>query len=240
MPIRIPDALPATEVLESENIFVMTEHRAIHQDIRPLRVLILNLMPLKIETETQILRKLSNTPLQVEVDLLQTVTHKATHVPPKHMESFYVDLDDIRNKRYDGMIVTGAPVEKLPFEDVDYWPELCDIFEWAKTNVFSTLYLCWGAQAGAYYHFELFAHIYYLILFFCFGLYDSCSGRHVLRYPDVTSYSCIVPDSDSSQNSGVGINNNIVLQNRVAGNPLDRLSVSIQRETFGPQSNTLV
>ena len=140
MPIRIPDALPATEVLESENIFVMTEHRAIHQDIRPLRVLILNLMPLKIETETQILRKLSNTPLQVEVDLLQTVTHKATHV---------------RNKRYDGMIVTGAPVEKLPFEDVDYWPELCDIFEWAKTNVFSTLYLCWGAQAGAYYHFGI-------------------------------------------------------------------------------------
>ena len=129
MPIRIPDALPATEVLESENIFVMTEHRAIHQDIRPLRVLILNLMPLKIETETQILRKLSNTPLQVEVDLLQTVTHKATHVPPKHMESFYVDLD--------------------------YWPELCDIFEWAKTNVFSTLYLCWGAQAGAYYHFGI-------------------------------------------------------------------------------------
>lgn len=155
MPIRIPDALPATEVLESENIFVMTEHRAIHQDIRPLRVLILNLMPLKIETETQILRKLSNTPLQVEVDLLQTVTHKATHVPPKHMESFYVDLDDIRNKRYDGMIVTEAPVEKLPFEDVDYWPELCDIFEWAKTNVFSTLYLCWGAQAGAYYHFGI-------------------------------------------------------------------------------------
>ena len=155
MPIRIPDALPATEVLESENIFVMTEHRAIHQDIRPLRVLILNLMPLKIETETQILRKLSNTPLQVEVDLLQTVTHKATHVPPKHMESFYVDLDDIRNKRYDGMIVTGAPVEKLPFEDVDYWPELCDIFEWAKTNVFSTLYLCWGAQAGLYYHYGI-------------------------------------------------------------------------------------
>ena len=116
MPIRIPDALPATEVLESENIFVMTEHRAIHQDIRPLRVLILNLMPLKIETETQILRKLSNTPLQVEVDLLQTVTHKATHVPPKHMESFYVDLDDIRNKRYDGMIVTGAPVESSPLK----------------------------------------------------------------------------------------------------------------------------
>lgn len=153
MPIRIPDALPATSILESENIFVMTEHRAIHQDIRPLRVLILNLMPMKIETETQILRKLSNTPLQVEVDLLQTTSHKATHVPAEHMRSFYVELDDVRNRYYDGMIVTGAPVEKLPFEDVDYWPELCDIFKWAETNVFSTLYLCWGAQAGAYYHF---------------------------------------------------------------------------------------
>ncbi len=153
MPIRIPDALPATDILEGENIFVMTEHRAIHQDIRPLRVLILNLMPLKIETETQILRKLSNTPLQVEVDLLQTTTHQASHVPAEHMRSFYVDLEEVRHRYYDGMIVTGAPVEKLPFEDVDYWPELCDIFEWAKTNVYSTLYLCWGAQAGAYYHF---------------------------------------------------------------------------------------
>lgn len=159
MPIRIPDSLPATSVLESENIFVMTEHRAIHQDIRPLRVLVLNLMPLKVQTENQILRKLSNTPLQVEVDLLQTATHRATHAPEGHMASFYVTLDEIRDKRYDGMIVTGAPVEKLPFEDVDYWPELCDIFEWAKTNVFSTLYLCWGAQAGAYYHFGANKHM---------------------------------------------------------------------------------
>lgn len=159
MPIRIPDSLPATSVLEGENIFVMTEHRAIHQDIRPLRVLVLNLMPLKVQTENQILRKLSNTPLQVEVDLLQTATHRATHAPEGHMASFYVTLDEVRDKRYDGMIVTGAPVEKLPFEDVDYWPELCDIFEWAKTNVFSTLYLCWGAQAGAYYHFGVNKHM---------------------------------------------------------------------------------
>ena len=159
MPIRIPDSLPATSVLEGENIFVMTEHRAIHQDIRPLRVLVLNLMPLKVQTENQILRKLSNTPLQVEVDLLQTATHRATHAPEGHMASFYVTLDEIRDKRYDGMITTGAPVEKLPFEDVDYWPELCDIFEWAKTNVFSTLYLCWGAQAGAYYHFGVNKHM---------------------------------------------------------------------------------
>lgn len=155
MPIRIPDALPATSVLEGENIFVMTEHRAIHQDIRPLRVLILNLMPTKIETETQILRKLSNTPLQVEVDLLQTVSHRAIHVPAEHLESFYVGLDDVRHKCYDGMIITGAPVELYDFETVDYWPELCDIFEWAKTNVFSTLYICWGAQAGIYYHYGI-------------------------------------------------------------------------------------
>lgn len=155
MPIRIPDALPATSVLEGENIFVMTEHRAIHQDIRPLQVLILNLMPKKIETETQILRKLSNSPLQVEIDLLQTISHKASHVPTGHMESFYVGLDDIRDRHYDGMIITGAPVEKMNFEDVDYWPELCDIFEWSKTHVFSTFYICWGAQAGAYYHFDI-------------------------------------------------------------------------------------
>ena len=120
MPIRIPDSLPATGILESENIFVMTEHRAIHQDIRPLRVLILNLMPTKIETETQILRKLSNTPLQIEIDLLQTISHQATHVPAEHLASFYRSLDDVRSKRYDGMIITGAPVERMRFEDVDY------------------------------------------------------------------------------------------------------------------------
>ena len=159
MPIRIPDTLPATGVLESENIFVMTEHRAMHQDIRPLRVLILNLMPLKIDTETQILRKLSNTPLQVDVDLLQTASHQSSHVPVEHLKSFYVSLEDIRNKHYDGMIVTGAPVEKMTFEDVDYWPELCEIFEWSKTNVFSTLYICWGAQAGIYYHFGVQKHL---------------------------------------------------------------------------------
>ena len=155
MPIRIPDALPATSVLEGENLFVMTEHRAIHQDIRPLRVLILNLMPTKIETETQILRKLSNTPLQVEVDLLQTVSHRATHVPAEHLESFYVGLDDIRHKRYDGMIITGAPVEKIDFEQVDYWQELCEIMDFSETNVYSTLHVCWGAQAGLYYHYGI-------------------------------------------------------------------------------------
>jgi homoserine O-succinyltransferase len=159
MPIRIPDALPATSVLEGENIFVMTEHRAIHQDIRPLRVLILNLMPTKIQTETQILRKLSNTPLQVEVEFLQTATHRATHVPEGHLESFYVSLEDVQDKKYDGLIVTGAPVELYDFEEVDYWPELCDIFDWAKTHVFSTFYICWGAQAGIYYHYGIQKYI---------------------------------------------------------------------------------
>ena len=131
MPIRIPDALPAAAQLESENIFVMTEYRALHQDIRPLRVLILNLMPTKIATETQIMRKLSNTPLQVEVDLLRTKTHEATHVSAGHLETFYRTFDDIRDIHYDGLIITGAPVEQMPFEEVDYWPELCQIMDWS-------------------------------------------------------------------------------------------------------------
>ena len=133
MPIRIPDALPAAAQLESENIFVMTEYRALHQDIRPLRVLILNLMPTKIATETQIMRKLSNTPLQVEVDLLRTKTHEATHVSAGHLETFYRTFDDIRDIHYDGLIITGAPVEQMPFEEVDYWPELCQIMDWSTT-----------------------------------------------------------------------------------------------------------
>ncbi|MEG2530850.1 MAG: homoserine O-succinyltransferase [Raoultibacter sp.] len=153
MPIRIPDSLPATSILEGENIFVMTEYRAMHQDIRPLRLLLLNLMPTKIETETQILRKLSNTPLQIQVDLLQTVTHEAVNTSQKHLESFYTNIDAIKHCRYDGMIITGAPVEKLAFEDVDYWPELCEIMEWADSNVHSTLHICWGAQAGIYHHY---------------------------------------------------------------------------------------
>lgn len=155
MPIRIPDALPATEVLESENIFVMTEHRALHQDIRPLRLLLLNLMPTKIVTETQIMRKLSNTPLQIEVDLLQTASHKSAHTSLDHLETFYRTFDEVKNRRYDGMIITGAPVELLDFEEVNYWPELCEIMEWSRTNVHSTLHICWGAQAGIFYHYGI-------------------------------------------------------------------------------------
>lgn len=155
MPIRIPDSLPATSVLESENIFVMTEHRALHQDIRPLNLLILNLMPTKIVTETQLLRKLSNTPLQIHVQLLQTRSHVSQNTDTDHLDSFYTTFDKIKEERYDGMIITGAPVENLEFEDVDYWNELCEIMEWTRSHVHSTFHICWGAQAGLYYHYGI-------------------------------------------------------------------------------------
>ena len=158
MPIRIPDALPATDQLASENIFVMTEYRAMHQDIRPLRVVLLNLMPTKIATETQILRKLSNTPLQIEITLLRMASHDAKNVSEQHLETFYRTFDLIESLHFDGMIITGAPVELLEFEDVDYWPELCEIMEWSRTHVHSTLHICWGAQAGIYYHYGICKH----------------------------------------------------------------------------------
>jgi len=153
MPIKIPNELPATQVLQDENIFVMTETRAMTQDIRPLHILMLNLMPLKIATETQIARLLGNTPLQVELELIQTASHKASHTSEEHMLQFYKTFDEIKHERFDGLIITGAPVEQMPFEDVEYWPELCQIMEWSKTHVTSTLHICWGAQAGLYYHF---------------------------------------------------------------------------------------
>lgn len=155
MPINIPASLPANSLLQKENIFVMEEERASHQDIRPLKIAILNLMPKKIETETQLLRMLSNSPLQIDLELLQTASHTSKNTPEKHLFKFYKTIDDIRNERFDGLIITGAPVEQLPFEDVDYWEELCDIFEWSKTNVYSTLHICWGAQAGLYYHYGI-------------------------------------------------------------------------------------
>ena len=155
MPIRIPDSLPAREVLEEENIFTMTEFRAFHQDIRPLKVLILNLMPTKIVTETQLLRKLSNTPLQIQVELLQTASYVGHYTDASHLRSFYTTFPEIRDNKYDGMIITGAPVENMEFEEVDYWPELCDIMEWTKTHVHSTFHVCWGAQAGFYYHYGI-------------------------------------------------------------------------------------
>ncbi|MDY4078304.1 MAG: homoserine O-succinyltransferase [Clostridium sp.] len=155
MPIKIPNNLPAQEVLENEHIFVMNEHRALTQDIRPLKIIILNLMPTKITTETQILRCLANTPLQIEIDLLQTTTHKAKNVSEEHMLAFYQSFDDIKDNKYDGMIITGAPVEDMEFEEVDYWEELCKIMEWSKDNVQSTFHICWGAQAGLYYHYGI-------------------------------------------------------------------------------------
>ena len=155
MPIRIPDSLPARATLESENIFVMTEYRALHQDIRPLRLLILNLMPTKIVTETQLLRKLSNTPLQIQVELLQTASYIGHYTDPTHLDSFYTTFDQIRHKSYDGMIITGAPVENFDFTEVDYWDELCEIMEWSKKHVHSTLHICWGAQAALNYHFNI-------------------------------------------------------------------------------------
>ncbi len=155
MPIKIPDSLPARAVLESERIFVMTEFRARHQDIRPLKVLILNLMPTKIVTEIQLMRKLSNTPIQVDVDLLQTSTYSSRHTDMAYLSSFYKTFDEIRDLRYDGMIITGAPVENRDFTEVDYWEELCEIFEWSKSHVFTTLHICWGAQAGMYYHYHI-------------------------------------------------------------------------------------
>ena len=153
MPIKIPNLLPATQVLLNENIFVMTETRAMTQDIRPLKILMLNLMPQKITTETQIARLIGNTPLQVELELLQTATHKSTHTSAEHMLAFYKTFDEVRHKKYDGLIITGAPVEQMEFEEVDYWDELCEIMEWSKRHVTSTFHICWGAQAGLYYHY---------------------------------------------------------------------------------------
>ncbi|WP_346910820.1 homoserine O-acetyltransferase MetA [Faecalicatena orotica] len=155
MPIRVQNDLPVKEILEQENIFVMDEYRAAHQDIRPISIGLLNLMPLKEDTELQILRSLSNTPLQVDVTFVRVGSHVSKNTSTSHIYKFYEAFSDIRNKKFDGFIITGAPVEQMPFEDVDYWEELKEIMEWTKTNVTSTLHLCWGAQAGLYYHFGI-------------------------------------------------------------------------------------
>ncbi|MCH5253014.1 MAG: homoserine O-succinyltransferase [Lachnospiraceae bacterium] len=155
MPIKIRDSLPAQKTLESENIFVMTEYRAMHQDIRPLHVLVLNLMPTKVETETQLLRKLSNTPLQVEVEFMQTASYQPRHVETNHLDMFYTVFDKVKDRKFDGMIITGAPLDYTKFEDVSYWNELCEIMEWSKTHVHCTLHMCWGTYAGLYYHYGI-------------------------------------------------------------------------------------
>jgi homoserine O-succinyltransferase len=158
MPVKIPDTLPATGILESENIFVMGEKRALRQDIRPLRIAILNLMPTKINTETQLLRLLGNTPIQVEIELLHMDSHESRNTPAEHLLEHYATFDDIRGQTFDGLIITGAPVETLPFEEVDYWPELCEVMDWARLNVTSTFYICWGAQAGLYHYYGIPKH----------------------------------------------------------------------------------
>ncbi|TLX76197.1 homoserine O-succinyltransferase [Labilibacter sediminis] len=155
MPIKIPDKLPARNILEGENVFVMDETRAVHQDIRPLKIVIFNLMPLKITTEAQIMRVLSNTPLQVEVDLLMTRSHAPKTTPREHLVNFYKTFEEVESNKYDGMIITGAPVEHLEFDEVTYWDELKEIMEWSRRNVTSTLHICWGAQAGLYYHYGI-------------------------------------------------------------------------------------
>ena len=159
MPIKIPNELPAVRTLEAENIFVMTEKRAITQDIRPLKILILNLMPTKIDTETQLSRLLGNTPLQVEIELMHTSTHKSKNTSEDHLLAFYKEFPDVKDRYFDGLIITGAPVEKMEFEEVEYWDELTEIMEWSKTHVHSTLHICWGAQAGLYYHYGIKKHL---------------------------------------------------------------------------------
>lgn len=150
MPVTIPRDLPARRTLESENVFVMSEGRATHQDIRPLHIAIVNLMPTKIDTETQLLRLLGNTPLQLQITLLHMESHDSRNTAGEHLDAFYATFDDIRHRKFDGLVITGAPIEQLPFEEVDYWPELCEVMDWAEENVFSTLHVCWGAQAGLY------------------------------------------------------------------------------------------
>jgi len=155
MPVKIPDSLPARGVLEAENVFLIEEHRAVHQDIRPLRIAILNLMPTKVATETQLLRLLGNSPIQVEVTLLHTASHEAKNTSAEHLLEHYVSFEEVRDQSFDGLIVTGAPVEQLPFESVDYWPELKELLDWARTNVFSSLFICWGAQAALYHYYKV-------------------------------------------------------------------------------------
>ncbi|MDE6975181.1 MAG: homoserine O-succinyltransferase [Lachnospiraceae bacterium] len=155
MPIKVQSALPAKGILENENIFVMDEYRAMHQDIRPLQICILNLMPVKQDTELQLLRVLSNTPLHIDVSFMKMNSHVSLNTPIHHLNRFYNTFNELRNRRFDGLIITGAPVEQIPFEEVDYWPELCEIMEWTKDHVTSTFHICWGAQAGLYYHYGM-------------------------------------------------------------------------------------
>lgn len=189
MPIRIPNDLPAADVLQQENIFVMNQNRAGSQDIRPLEIVLLNLMPTKVVTETQLSRLLGNTPLQVNLSLMHTTSHRSKNTPQDHLLSFYKDFGDLKHRKFDGMVITGAPVEQLPFEEVDYWQELCQIMQWSKTNVHSTLHICWGAQAGLYYHYGIPKHDLAKKLFGVFPHQADYKRAILLRGFDDTFYA---------------------------------------------------
>lgn len=186
MPIKIPNNLPATKVLNDENIFVITETRALTQDIRPLQILIVNLMPTKVVTETQLARLLGNTPLQVEMELLMMSSHKSKNTSEEHMLAFYKTFDEVKDRNFDGMVITGSPVEHMPFEEVDFWDELCTIMEWSKTHVTSTFHICWGAQAGLYYHYGINKHQMEDKLFGVFEHYVAHKGSILFRGFDDT------------------------------------------------------
>ncbi len=197
MPIKISNELPAKGFLEKENVFVMDEKRAASQDIRPLKILILNLMPTKVATETQILRLLSNTPLQVEVELMQMATHVSRNTPKAHLTKFYKTFDEVKDEKFDGMIITGAPVERLPFEEVDYWDELCRVFKWTETNVYSTFHICWGAQAGLYYRYGIEKYPLKEKLFGVYEYYPLDFYHPLMRGLDMSYY---VPQSRYTEN----------------------------------------
>jgi len=189
MPINIPDNLPAVEVLHSENIFVMTQERAVHQDIRPLRIAILNLMPTKIVTETQLLRLISNTPIQVDIVLLHPSTHVSKNTPAEHLATFYKSFEDVKDEKFDGLIITGAPVELLDFEQVDYWEELKTIMDWSVHNVYSTIHICWGAQAGLYHHYGIPKHVLPEKMFGVFEHYVTKKNTMLLKGFDDRFYA---------------------------------------------------
>ncbi len=197
MPIKIPDKLPAKNILQRENIFIMDESRAIHQDVRPLKIIIFNLMPLKLVTETQLLRMLSNTPLQVEIDLMTTETHHPKNTPAEHLAAFYKTFEEIKKDKYDGMIITGAPIEHLDYDEITYWEELKGIMEWSRHNVTSTLHICWGAQAGLYYHYGIPKYNLNKKLFGVFGHYVNDRKESLMRNFDDIFYA------PHSRNTGV-------------------------------------
>lgn len=248
MPIKIDDRLPARESLEQENIFVMTESRAKSQDIRALKIIILNLMPTKIVTETQLLRLLSNSPLQVDVEFLQMATHQAKNTSQSHLNKFYYTFDEIRDRKYDGMIITGAPVELMEFEEVDYWEELCQIFEWTKTNVYSTFHICWGAQAGLYYHhgipkytlpekmFGVFPHkpldLYHPLMRGFDDVYNVPQSRHTeIRFEDIALCKDLQIISYSEQ-SGIHLVSDIECRNFYATGHSEYDADTLAKEYF--------